>query len=104
MIRWIARAVGAAFVLAVLWAFGTTLISNLQSPPAATAEHEFHREPKEVHFVSDGPFGKFDKQQLQRGFQIYKEVCSACHSMSLVAFHDLEGLGYNEAEIKAIAN
>ena len=48
--------------------------------------------------------GKFDQQQLQRGFQVYKEVCSACHSLSLVAFHDLEGLGYNDAEIKAIAN
>ena len=36
-------------------------------------------------------FGKFDQQQLQRGFQVYKEVCSACHSLRLVAFRDLEG-------------
>jgi ubiquinol-cytochrome c reductase cytochrome c1 subunit len=48
-------------------------------------------------------FGKFDKQQLQRGFQVYKEVCSACHSLRLVAFRDLSQLGYNEAEVKAIA-
>ena len=104
MIRWIARAVGAAFVLAVLWAFGTTLITNLQSPPAATAEHEFHREPKEVKFASDGPMGKFDKQQLQRGFQVYKEVCSGCHALTRVSFRDLSQLGYEEPEVKAIAS
>jgi ubiquinol-cytochrome c reductase cytochrome c1 subunit len=104
MIRWIARAIGAAFVIAVLWAFGSNLKTNLQSPPAPTAEHEFHREPKELHLASDGPTGKFDKQQLQRGFQVYKEVCSACHSLSRVSFRDLSQLGYEEAEVKAIAN
>src|SRR6185369_10675405 len=50
------------------------------------------------------PFGKFDKAQLQRGFQIYSEVCSACHSMKLVSFRELKGLGYNDAEIKKIAS
>jgi cytochrome c1 len=104
MIRWIARVVGAGFVLAVLWAFGTTLTTNLQSPPTPTAEHEFHRHPKEVEFASDGPSGKFDKQQLQRGFQVYKEVCSGCHSLTRVSFRDLHQLGYEEAEVKAIAN
>ena len=49
----------------------------------------FHREPKELQLASDGPLGKFDRQQLQRGFQVYKEVCSACHSLHLVAFRDL---------------
>ena len=48
--------------------------------------------------------GKFDRKQLQRGFQVYKEVCAACHGLSLVAFRDLEALGYNEAEVKAIAD
>ena len=46
----------------------------------------------------------YDRQQLQRGFQVYKEVCAACHCLNLVAFRDLEDLGYNEAEVKAIAN
>ena len=53
---------------------------------------------------SDGPFGKFDKAQLQRGFQVYSEVCSACHSLKLASFRDLKGLGYNDAEIKKIAS
>src|SRR4249919_1731185 len=104
MIRWIVRVIGLAFAAAVLWAFGSNLITNIQSPPAATAEHDFHREHKELRLASDGPFGKFDKQQLQRGFQVYKEVCSGCHSLTRVAFRDLHALGYNEAEVKAIAN
>lgn len=60
-------------------------------------------DPKQVSFSSDGPFGKFDRQQLQRGFQVYKEVCAACHSLRLVAFRNLAELGYNEDEVKAIA-
>ena len=40
---------------------------------------------------------------MQRGFQAYKEVCAGCHSMNYIAFRNLADLGYNEAEIKAIA-
>jgi ubiquinol-cytochrome c reductase cytochrome c1 subunit len=53
-----------------------------------------------------GPFGTFDRASLQRGFQVYNEVCSACHSMNLMSYRDLEGpaaLGYSEDEVKAIA-
>ena len=60
--------------------------------------------PEPLALASDGPLGKFDKQQLQRGFQVYKEVCAACHGLSLVAFRDLHALGYEEAEVKAIAD
>ena len=52
---------------------------------------------------SDGPFGTFDMQQVQRGYQVYKEVCKACHSLNHVAFRDLAELGYTEAEVKAEA-
>ena len=105
MTRIIGILVGLFFTAAVLWAFisgAATVISEGQLKPA-TAEHEFHKHPKELHLASDGPFGKFDKEQLQRGFQVYKEVCAACHSLRHVAFRDLAALGYNEAEIKAIA-
>ena len=56
----------------------------------------------------DGPFGMYDRQQLQRGFQVYKEVCSACHSLNLVSFNDLSyengGTGmFSTAQAKAIA-
>ena len=59
------------------------------TPAEPTAEHEFHKHPKQLALASDGPFGKFDRQQLQRGFQVYKEVCAACHGLSLVSFRDL---------------
>ncbi|NQW12005.1 MAG: cytochrome c1 [Alphaproteobacteria bacterium] len=51
----------------------------------------------------DGVFGAFDRAALQRGFQVYQEVCASCHALSYVAYRHLDALGYNEAEIKAIA-
>ena len=65
-------------------------------------------EPERVAWSFDGPaglgvFGSFDNGQLQRGFQVYKEVCSACHSLSLLSFRDLQQIGFSEAEVKAIA-
>ncbi|MEM8811853.1 MAG: cytochrome c1 [Pseudomonadota bacterium] len=53
-----------------------------------------------------GPFGRFDKAQLQRGYKVYREICSACHGLSLVPFRALGengALGFTEDEIKAIA-
>lgn len=68
-----------------------------------TAEHEFHEEAEDYSFSFEGPFGKWDLAQLQRGFKVYNEVCSACHSLKFVAFRDLAELGYNEGQIKAFA-
>jgi ubiquinol-cytochrome c reductase cytochrome c1 subunit len=104
MIRWIARLIGFAFAGVLLISLFSGLRTYFSSPPEATAEEQFHVEPRHLALASNGPFGKFNRQQLQRGFQVYKEVCSACHSLQRVAFYDLKGLGYNEAEIKAIAN
>jgi ubiquinol-cytochrome c reductase cytochrome c1 subunit len=104
MIRWIARFIGIAFVGVLLFALISNALTYFRDPPPRTAEEEFHKPPKPLHLASDGPFGLYHREQLQRGFQVYKEVCSACHSMKLVAFRDLEGLGYNAAEVKAIAN
>ena len=103
MARILSILVGLFFTVALLWSFALGFYTWATEPAAVTAEHEFHLTPKHVAFASDGAFGKFDHQQLQRGFQIYKEVCSACHSLSHVAFRDLEQLGYSEAEVKAIA-
>ncbi|HEX8055436.1 MAG TPA: cytochrome c1 [Novosphingobium sp.] len=103
MIRILSIAVGLFFTLALAWSFGNGAYNAITEPAAPTAEHEFHLHPKELSLASDGVFGKFDKQQLQRGFQVYKEVCSACHSLRLVAFRDLKQIGYNDDEVKAIA-
>lgn len=51
----------------------------------------------------DGPFGTYDRAALQRGFQVYTEVCSNCHSLNLLAYRDLAALGYNDDQIKTIA-
>ncbi|MCB2061994.1 MAG: cytochrome c1 [Novosphingobium sp.] len=100
MARILSILVGLFFTVALLWSLLVGLF-NFELPH--TVEHEFHKSPKHLALSSDGPFGKFDRQQLQRGLQVYKEVCSACHSLRLVAFRDLAALGYNEAEVKAIA-
>jgi len=100
MIRILSILVGLFFTVAVAWSL---LLGAINFEIPHTVEHEFHKPPKELRLASDGAFGKFDRQQVQRGFQVYKEVCAACHSLRLVAFRDLAALGYNEAEVKAIA-
>lgn len=58
----------------------------------------------EMHWHFDGMLGQYDKAALQRGYKVYSQVCSACHSMERVYFRNLSALGYNEDEIKAIAS
>ena len=102
--RFILGFIGAVFALILTISLISGVATYFSNPPAPLAAEEFHREPKELRLASDGPFGKFDNQQLQRGFQVFSEVCSACHSLKLVAFRDLKGIGYNDAEVKKIAS
>ena len=88
--------------LGLLAAGGAAIAEEAAHNEAAPTHFPIH-EPKEIKWSFAGPFGTYDKAQLQRGLQVYKEVCSACHSMSLVAFRTLEGLGYSEAQVKAFA-
>jgi ubiquinol-cytochrome c reductase cytochrome c1 subunit len=62
-------------------------------------------EPKmpSEHWSFDGVFGTFDRAALQRGFQVYKEVCANCHAVKELYYRDLSGLGFSEEEIKALA-
>ena len=69
----------------------------------AAGEHDQPVPPRNKWSFS-GPFGKFDRGQLQRGFKVYKEVCAVCHGLDLVSFRNLTGLGYSEAQVKAIAS
>lgn len=103
MVRIGAFLVGLFFSGWLLVTFGVGAASYISDPPKPTVEHEFHKHPEELELASNGPFGKFDRQQLQRGFQVYKEVCAACHSLNYVSFRNLSELGYNEDEVKAIA-
>lgn len=66
-----------------LAALGLALVAG---PALAATTKE---EPKTVDWSFSGPLGKFDQAQLQRGYKVYREVCSACHAMSLVSFRNL---------------
>lgn len=58
---------------------------------------------KKGDFSFEGVFGTFDRASLQRGYQIYDEVCSNCHSLSLLSYRNLAELGFTAAEVKALA-
>jgi ubiquinol-cytochrome c reductase cytochrome c1 subunit len=104
MVRPLAFLVGLFFAGMLLYSAVRSTIGMVTEPEAPTVEHEFHKPAKHVSFAHTGPLGKFDRAQLQRGFQVYKEVCASCHGLSLVAFRDLEGIGYSEGQIKTIAS
>ena len=62
--------------------------------------------PKDVSFSFEGPLGTYDRGALQRGYQVYKEVCAACHGANHLAFHNLTEAGgpeFTEAQAKALA-
>ena len=59
--------------------------------------------PQEMKWSFNGVFGHVDKASAQRGLQVYKEVCAACHSLSRVSFRTLSSIGFSEGEIKALA-
>ena len=61
------------------------------------------KKPVEQDWSFAGPFGTYDRGQLQRGLKVYREACAACHSMDLVAFRTLQDLGYSEAQVSALA-
>lgn len=62
------------------------------------------KKPKDVEWPHEGIFGTYDRAALQRGFQVYKQVCSACHSMKYLSYRNLVQIGFSPAEVKAIAS
>jgi ubiquinol-cytochrome c reductase cytochrome c1 subunit len=72
----------AAGALAALLALGGVARADTTQAPL-----------KDVHWTFDYPFGLYDQEQLQRGYKVYHDVCSACHSMNLVAFRNLADKG-----------
>ncbi len=57
----------------------------------------------EQNWPFNGIFGRFDKSSLQRGFQVYREVCAGCHGIRHVSYRDLEDIGFSKDEVKIIA-
>ena len=93
----------AALGIGVLAAFGAVAAEGEGGHNEAEPTHFPIRKPPEMNWSFAGPFGTFDRGQLQRGLKVYKESCAACHSMNLVAFRTLEGLGYSEGQVRALA-
>ncbi len=96
-------AVGAVFALVLMVALLAPREASLPDPVKA-----IHLYPRDAQLAHDGPmgigvFGTFDRAQLQRGFQVFKQVCSSCHGMKYIAFRNLQEIGFSEAEVKAIA-
>jgi cytochrome c1 len=85
-----------------------TVLAGFAAAFAAPASAQLAEQvsPPRLSWSFAGPFGQYDQAQLQRGFKIYREVCSACHSMDLVSFRNLAepgGLDYSEAQVAQIA-
>lgn len=104
MVRLLGILIGLGFVAVATWSLGWGVYAYVTEEHEESVEHRFHQEPEHIAFSFDGPFGKYDRRQLQRGFQVYKEVCASCHGLNFVAFRNLEDLGYVEEEVKAIAD
>ncbi len=103
MTRWISLGAGFVFVFVLLVAFFAPREATEPDPLKA-----LHLKPRNVQWQHDGPLGfgvlgTFDRAQLQRGYQVYTEACSACHGLRYVAFRNLEALGFSEPEVRAIA-
>src|SRR5215831_4839746 len=73
----------------------------LAAPGLPAAADEIPLPRQEWSF--NGVFGTYDRAAAQRGFQVYKEICSACHPVRHLHFRDLTDIGYTEDQVKAIA-
>lgn len=76
--------------LGLLSCLGVAIASESAAPPSQV-------------WPFSGPFGTYDRASLQRGYQVYREVCSSCHAMKRLRYRELADLGYSEAQIKAVA-
>ena len=88
------------FVRPTLAVAAACVVLLAAGPSMAAGDVEALKSPG---FSFQGPFGTYDRGELQRGFQVYQEVCSACHSLKYFAFRNLRSIGFDEVQAKAIA-
>lgn len=81
--------------------FAVTGLAALGGAPVQASESGAELPRHDWSF--NGARGTYDRNQLQRGLQVYREVCSACHGLQRVYFRNIEHLGYNEEQVKALA-
>lgn len=80
----------------------TASVLFVLAAPAFAAEGEAYITHQDWSF--NGPTGVYDRGELQRGLQVYRQVCSACHGMSLLSYRNLEDLGYTPEQVKSLAS
>ena len=96
---------GKAAAAVALLALTVGLAGLIGSPTRAAAEEA--ETPPALKWSFSGPFGTYDRAQLQRGFKVYHDVCQNCHSLKLLSFRNLAepgGPGFTEAQVEAIAS
>jgi ubiquinol-cytochrome c reductase cytochrome c1 subunit len=106
--RWAITVFGGVIVAVAVAIF---FIAGYKHPAPSSAGVVEAPQPQLPHqsWSFNGPFGTYDRAAVQRGFQIYSEVCSQCHSMNLLHYSDLGpggpggGIGYDEDQVKTIA-
>lgn len=82
------------------------LVAAAIAAPGAALAAGGEQKIENVSFSYEGPFGTYDKHQLQRGFQVFHEVCAACHGLRYLSFRELgmkTGPAFPEEQVKAIA-
>jgi ubiquinol-cytochrome c reductase cytochrome b/c1 subunit len=92
-----------SFVRSTLAAAVIALAAFASAPASAAGGGP---KPPEQSWSFDGPFGMYDRAQLQRGFKVYREVCAACHALNLVRFRNLSQPGgpqFTEAQVRNLA-
>jgi ubiquinol-cytochrome c reductase cytochrome c1 subunit len=80
---------------------GTVAVAALGCGALAVAA-ETSPKLEENHWHFTGPFGTYDRAAAQRGYQVYKEVCSACHSLNMLSYRNLQDLGLTENQVKGL--
>jgi cytochrome c1 len=88
-------------------AFPILLACAVSAASFALAQEQHTSTPPRQSWSFAGPFGTFDRAQIQRGLHVYRDVCSVCHAMKHVAFRNLAqpgGPGYSEAQAKQLAS
>jgi ubiquinol-cytochrome c reductase cytochrome c1 subunit len=80
-----------------------TILTGLATVLIVAANPVAHSTVHTQSWSFNGFFGSFDQAQLKRGYTIYSDVCSGCHSMSLMYYRDLQDIGFTEDEVKEFA-
>jgi ubiquinol-cytochrome c reductase cytochrome c1 subunit len=84
--------------------FAAAVLGGLMFAPAIARAADENQQLPRQQWSFDGVFGTYDRASSQRGFQVYKEVCSVCHPVKHLHFRDLADIGYSEEEVKGIAS